>query len=327
MIALLLTICAVSFSSAQEEPAELLRLLAATQKQTASTYDKLSFDASVLTTNYIEKLGKPLTVKSHYTVVKRSDTTLITRELHTSILVDEEPAGGGEATYEISNEPSVKRVLKTPEYIVIWGEIGFRTVLIYYAEDWQDALPNYEVNFEFDYRPVSIMKRCFGLHTPFYSLYEKEGSVAKWYVREFDPDGQMKVERALPDRDSNYVVDLRLSLDAESGLVRNVRYQVPHSASVGTSTVEYTTLALENQELRVPSRYRYRLTDDTPETEKAIDIDYSNIRDESAGPPQTLVDLGIPRGTKLSRVFRDDHIESSYWDGAKRSKLTGDTKR
>ena len=84
MIALLLTICAVSYPSAQEEPAELLRLLAATQKKTASTYDKLSFDASVLTTNYIEKLGKPLTVKSHYTVVKRSDTTLITRELYTS---------------------------------------------------------------------------------------------------------------------------------------------------------------------------------------------------------------------------------------------------
>ena len=218
-------------------------------------------------------------------------------------------------------------MLKTPEYIVIWGEIGFRTVLIYYAEDWQDALPNYEVNFEFDYRPVSIMKRCFGLHTPFYSLYEKEDSVAKWYVREFDPDGQTKVERALPDRDSNYVVDLRLSLDAEPGLVRNVRYQVPHDTSVGISTVEYTTLVQENQELSVPSRYKYKLSRVEAEKSKFIDIDYSNIRDESAGPPQTLVDLGIPRGTKLSRVFRDGHIEATYWDGAKRSKLTGDTKR
>lgn len=151
--------------------------------------------------------------------------------------------------------------------------------------------------------------------------------MAKWYVREFDPDAQMKVQRELPDRNSDFQNNLTLILEPMDGIIRRAEFAPPHSASVGTSTVEYTTLALENQELRVPSRYRYRLTDDTPETEKAIDIDYSNIRDESAGPPQTLVDLGIPRGTKLSRVFRDGHIEATYWDGAKRSKLTGDTKR
>ena len=325
MLSLLLPLCALVLPCAQEDPAELLRLLAATQKQTAAAYDRLSFDASVLTTNYIKKLGKPLTVKSHYTVVKRSETTLITRELYTSILVDEEPAGGGGATYEVSHEPSVKRVLKTPESIVVWGEVGFRTVLIYYAEDWQDALPNYEVNFEFDYRPVSIMKRCFGLDTPFYSLYEQEGTKSKWYVREFDPKGEMKVQRESLDRDSNYQNNLTLILEPVEGIVRFAEFAPPHGASVGTGTVEYTKLAFDTRALSVPSRYRYRLTDDTPETEKAIDIDYTNVRDESAEPPQTLVELGIPVGTKLNRVFRDGHIDVTYWDGAKRNTETGGT--
>ena len=325
MISLLLPLCALVLPGAQEDPAELLRLLAATQKQTAAAYDTLSFDASVLTTNYIKKPGKPLTVKSHYTVVKRSETTLITRELYTSILVDEEPAGGGEATYEVSHEPSVKRVLKTPEYIVVWGEVGFRTVLIYYAEDWQDALPNYDVNFEFDYRPVSIMKRCFGLHTPFYSLYEKEGTKSKWYVREFDPKGEMKVQRESLDRDSNYQNNLTLILEPVEGVVRFAEFAPPHDTSVGTGAVAYTKLVLAGRELNVPSRYEYKLTRVETEKSKSISIDYANIRDESAEPPQTLVELGIPVGTKLSRVFRDGHIDVTYWDGAKRNTETGGT--
>lgn len=308
-------LCSIAMPTAQGDPADLLNFLAATQRQTSLAYDKLSYDAAMSTTSFVKTLGKPLTVASHYKVQKRSGTTLVTRELYTTILVDEAPAGGGAPIYEACDAPSVKRILKTPNYIVVWADMGNLSVLVYYAEDWRDKQPNYEHNFDFDYRPASIMNRCFGGDAPFYELYKSVW--AKWEILKFDPGVEIEIERALPTgpNATDYQKNLTLFFRAADGLLLRSRFKAPLDTSVATSTVEYTEIPWGDDVLKVPSRYEYALTAEPVEKSKSIQIDYKNISDESTSPALTLVDMGVPPRVELNRVFADGKITSSSWDG------------
>ena len=313
-------LCSIAMPVAHEDPAELLDFLAATQRQTSLAYDKLSYDAAMSTTSFVKALGKPLTVASHYSVRKHSGTTLVTREIYTTILVDEAPAGGGAPVYEVSNLPSVKRILKTPDYIVVWSDMGDLSVLVYYLEDWRNSLPNYEHNFDFDYRPVSIMNRCFGLDTPFYKLYE-ETAWSKWEILEFEPGADIEIERGVTTGpDGTYQRNLTMSLHATEGLLFHSRFKPPLDNSVATSEVEYTEIAWGESVLKVPSRYEYALTTEPAENSQSIRIEYKNVSDQSASPPLTLVDMGVPPRVELNRVFVDGKIKSSYWDGQELTK-------
>ncbi|MCF6287400.1 MAG: hypothetical protein L3K26_19800, partial [Candidatus Hydrogenedentes bacterium] len=221
----------------------------------------------------------------------------------------------GEPTYEVARAPSVKRVLKTPEYTVAWQDFGSSSVLLFVAEDWQSDIGNYENNFNFSYTGVSIMKRCFGQHTPFYTLYGNKESLAKWHVVEFKENGVLKVERELPDRDMNYVINLNLSFLPEEGLVLDASFKAPHDTVVAAAKVAYEKTVVGGKEVRVPTLYRHTKTGGGPELDSTLEIKYSNYSDESAMPPLTLADMGAFRGIQLNRVFTDGHIESRLWDG------------
>lgn len=295
----------------------LLGFLAATQKQTLENYSKLSYEGAIENTRNVKKLGKAIDFSSHYSVVHQSNTTLLTRELYTTIIVDENPDGGGPPTYEVSHVPSVKRVLKTPEYIAVWSNVGDLSFMMYFREDWEAELGRFENSFEFTYRPVSILKRCFGQSTPFYRLYERETSLARWHAAASAEGGPLAVRRELPDSDMKYHFDLDLSIMPENGLISYARFKRPHDVVVGTVNVSYTTMAWGDGELKVPARYRYTNRGGPPESDSTIEIQYSGFRDDSDLPPMTLADLGAPpKLMLLNRTFPDSRLEQQIWDGS-----------
>jgi len=312
---------------AQEDPAALLQFLAATQKQTSEAYEKLSYECEIASTSFDTTLKQEVTHSSHYKLLRRADTTLLTSELYTSIIIDEQPAGGGGPTYKVSEEPSVMLVLKSPDYIVVWSDMNNRSVLVYFAEDWRDNMASYETNFEFSYQPVSIVRRCFGQSNPFYQLYETKGSLAKWQVLAFEEGNSIKVQRQLPDSEMNYHVDLNLTLSPDDGLMMEAEFKPPRDTVVNSVTATYSTIMLGGRELRVPSIYRHRSAGGPPELSVTNEITYTNFLDESALPPLTLNDMGIPKGIGLARSFTDGHTEPKGWNGKPLSIETWRTKR
>ncbi len=315
MISLAFLCCTLVVSSTTAESTPLLEFLAATQKQTVQSYEKLSYEGNVSSTSFVKDLGKAVDFSSHYSVLRQSETILLTRELYTTILVDENPPGGGPPTHTLSTVPSVKRVLKTPEYIVVWAELGDPVAMVYFAEDWQENIPIYENNFDFSYRPVSIMTRCFGLSNPFFQLYEKENSRAKWQIVAFEENKAISIQRELPDAEGNYKRNLDLSFTPDDGLVTQGRFQAPRDPVAQSVEVTYTTLPFNGKEIRVPKLHRFNKTGDRPESEAVIKITYSNFADNSEKAPLTLADMGVPIRTGLQRVYSDGRVIEKLWDG------------
>lgn len=315
MLRLAVALCTLVASSAQEDPTVFLQSLAATQKQTCEAYEKLSYECAVTSTSFDTALKQEVTHSSRYKVQRRSNTTLLTTEELTSTTIDEHPAGEGPPTHTLSNEPSVLLVLKSPEYIVVWSDRNIRSVLVYFAEDWRDNMASYETNFEFSYQLVSIVRQCFGQSNPFYQLYETKGSLAKWQVPAFEANKFVKVQRQLPDTEMKYHVDLNLTFSPGDGLMMGAEFKPPRGTIVYSNSATYETVIVGGKELRVPSKYQQRSAGGPPHLSATTEITYSNFSDESALPPLTLTDMGVPKGIGLARSFTDGHTEPKGWNG------------
>tara|TARA_R110001592_G_scaffold258896_1_gene522708 strand:- start:1311 stop:2270 length:960 start_codon:yes stop_codon:yes gene_type:complete len=313
MTTLFLVVWAVLGANGADGAEDQLKFLAATQEQTQVAYSRLSYDANVINTSFIPNLKSSLPVTSRYVVRVHGDTVLNTWECLTTLKEDE--GNDGKPSITVSDQPRVKRVLKTPTYIAVWRDVANPTIMLYYLEDWRDSLRDYNTTFDSTFSLVDINRLCFGHSTPFVSLYRNQGFSARWDVLAFEAGERIQVQRSLPVKEAVYSPDLMLDMNPMDGLVRNGTFK-PVAAKLGAEVnVEYVEASIGGRSLHVPSTYNYDKASEREELKSNIAITFTNFVDEADKPELTLSDLGVPVGAALRKMYPDGRQKTAKWDG------------
>ena len=325
MISLLIAACISFTAGTPTTEEEQLTFLAATQEQTQSVYARLSYDAVVTSTSFVRELNGPFTQTTNYEVRTRSETKLVTTIYNNSLIKDQEEPGekseGGNVT--ISDKPNVIKVLRTPNYLVLWGIVEIPSVKVYFREDWKNELERYDKSFSTFDSLVDISQLCFGDTEPFAISYRRPIHWGgPWGIVSFDADGDIRVQREMPNSDGISKLESDYTFYAEDGLMKASRFEpnLPKGkqskASLSTRQVEYTLDDLgADKKIRVPTTYLANAgVVSMPETRYDNTIEFSNFSDESTLPAFTLRDMGVPEGVSIKRGFPDERIEQIDWD-------------
>jgi hypothetical protein len=324
MISILIAACISLSAGDPPTQKEQLEFLAATQEQTQSAYARLSYDGVMTSTSFVPELNRPFTQTTNYEVRIRSGTKLVTTIYNNSLIKDQEEPGekseGGNVT--ISDKPNVIKVLRTPNYLVLWGIVEIPSVKVYFREDWKNELERYDKSFSTFDSLVDISQLCFGDTEPFAISYRRPIHWGgPWGIVSFDADGDIRVQREMPNRDGISKLESDYTFYAEDGLMKASRFEpnLPKAkqskASLSTRQIEYTLADIGAEKIRIPTRY---LADggivSMPETKYDNTIEFSNFSDESALPAFTLRNMGVPEGVSIKRGFPDERIERIDWD-------------
>ena len=106
-----------------------------------------------------------------------------------------------------------------------------------------------------------------------------------------------------------------MTLYAEDGLLKDSKFEPIDDASISTRRIEYTQFQVGESLVRVPLKYiRDSKAIGKPETENDTSVKFKNFSDESALPPFTVSDMGLPQGASIKRAFPDNRIERIDWD-------------
>ena len=324
MISILMAACISLSAGVPPTQQEQLEFLAATQEQTQSAYARLSYDGGMTSTSFVRELNRSLTQTINYEVRTRSGTKLVTTIYNNSLIKDQEEPGkkseGGNVT--ISEKPNVIKVLRTPNYLVLWGVVEIPSVKVYFREDWKKELERYTRSFSTFDSVVDISQLCFGETEAFAISYRRPIQWGgPWSIVSFDADGDIRVQREMPNSDGISKVESDYAFYAEDGLMKASRFEpnLPKAkqskATLSTRQVEYTLIDLGGDKIRVPTTYLANGgVVSMPETKYDNTIEFSHFSDESTLPAFTLRDMDVPKGVSIKRGFPDERIEQIDWD-------------
>lgn len=298
-----------------EDQEDLLGFIAATQLQTSAQYSKLSFKADVTNHAYVRELDTVVPIRSKYDVLRRSQTSLVTKTLLTTFK-------GGDLSepkrpLEISSDPNVTRLLQTMDYLMIWRNVAIPHVSIWFAEDWKLQSATVESKSDDTYRQVKIERLCFGLGIPLYEAIHNVEFAPRWVITPSRETGFVNVERQVHGLDQPYIRDLHFLVESQTGIVRKADFMPAGGPVAATTSIQYTVIELSGKPTIVPSSY-FAKYHDSPEREQSTDIVFFSYSDETRMAPFSVEGFGVPVGARITRRSPSSPDEFIVWDGTDR---------
>lgn len=300
----------VSLTSNANDGEDLVNFIAATQIQTSEAYARLSYKANATSHAYVRELNSIIPIHSKYTVSKRGQTSLVTKTLLTTFTGGDlsEP----KSPFKVCDIPVVKILLQTTDYTILWSNVAVPSVDIYFADDWiQD---NASMNSEIRdlYGSVQIQRLCFGLTTPLHELIPKS-PFAQWSATEVTEPNSLKVQRLVRGKDQQSVSDLDLFYDSQRGTLMKAAFMPAGGETASSVSIHYSEAELNGKSTSVPVEYKRE--SGMGDRRVSTSIAFSSHADESAMPPYSAEQMGMPTGTSISRRLPSSPGERKVWDG------------
>lgn len=313
---LIAILAAVHLSSGEAvDSKSLIDFVSAQQISATASYTRLSYTATVRSTMLEPNSNRPFaqTLVFHYR--KRGDSLIVTREASSMIRELEQRKDGKvvDSIYEFIDEPIVKRILITDEYLMLWNDVATPQVDLYYATDWKDDTNGYKQNVMALASLADINVLSFGYDRPFHSLLADSPSFASWELKVSGDEPYILTRRisVSPEKDLR---DLKLVVNQRSGLVLRGEF-VPGDGSSITWNLSEMEFSEGAEVINVPETFESVYVDDHGIEQEKKKIRFSGFKDEFDDPAFEIEDMGLPDGAEVSRKVSRTKIEPHMWKG------------
>ena len=297
------------------DTSQLLSFIAAQQINTRAVYDTLSYRAIVKTATEESFSPEPFRQTVVHQYSRRGDSLLMTREASHIIQEIEQRVNGKlvDPKFEVQKRPTVKRLLVTDIFTLLWSDVATPRLDLYYATDWADSEEGYTKNLMAYTKAADLKTLCFGQANPFYELLPLSPEFTSWSVSHRSP-AELEVKRTLNISPEKKRQDLTLVIDANNGLVTEASF-MPGDGWVSTCRIEYKPFPIAGKNIPVPVRYRSKDVDKDGVVIQETDIVFSGFLDESDESPYTLGNIGLPEGAEVWRGKFPSGVQVMKWKG------------
>lgn len=229
------------------DTAALLDSIAAQQLRTSAIYDTLSYKAVVQNASQEDFSPELFHQTLVYQFSRRGASLLVTREASHVIEEHEQRENGKvvKSKYQVREMPHVTRLLFTDDFALIWPDVATPTVYLRKAVDWIGSKEGYEGNLRAYVNPAELKAHCFGESNPFHELRPLSPEFTSWETAE-KSEGELEIKRTLTISPEEKSQDLTLTVDMQSGLLKQALFRLP-VGSVSRCTVTYTTISFRDE--------------------------------------------------------------------------------